>query len=265
MTWWGREWVSCYSKVKWGVRPCRLGEQRREENLRALPGLAKFITLGDLTPKVADFSWFERQPPRSSETTNFWGAPRSTFATIETESGVRLRADMGRTLHWPSKGDIQGAILGTADDRLGSLIRMLGQTHALDIATVWIAEREGIEVVLTSDGKFCRHFSKMKHKHNSDVRVIEPVDYLRELGGELATRDEVNSIREFHRQQRLRPMCQFRYPKSWLRRGALMARGGLVLEPLDDCFVKPEPKELAVELLRLEFPQLELGRTEKPT
>jgi hypothetical protein len=251
--WWGDEWVICSLVVNYFPASPRSTEVGRIENMRALPVVAQLFKQGEIELLVADVTQFERGKARKSETHDFFGVDVGEFKRIETDEFNETWRRCLSPLRTPTNKDFEETADSVTHPRFVELKRILGRKHQRDTFGVWLAEREGLDFVLTMDARFCRHFAQMNRHHRSSVRVIEPRELVAEKQRELASDEILKEIRDIFRQQRIAPMCQLRWPRSWRKRIWMLMTTGVEYRPTWGKLHIPNSRDLAVALLTLEF------------
>lgn len=244
--WWGCEWVIVSRQLQWLPKRPRADETFKREQLSYLPVLFRLIGSGELFASISDAILMEREIGAKGVYSSLFGLELSQLPILPT--GLNLpKPRVHRAFEQNSAFSLEEA--RALDKRANELIDLLGAKHFADCVHIFTAEVHGLAAFVTTDGRFIRQFNNQKRRHKSSVEALTPSELLARLGVPAANEAEIWKIHDYFSQQRLIPMCQFQWPKSWLRRIALHLRGGIELKPLQGRLEVPDRHELITKLV----------------
>lgn len=259
LMWWGNEWITVHRKQQWlPPVPPETHAQKRQDWL-ALPNLGKLFQSGVLVPAISDAIEIELDTTPYSDTTDFFGFEIGTAQKLDTGLRRAAWAECLGDLRRPQKQDAIDALSRVKDERLDRLVQILGEKHVWDTIHIWTAEKEGIPLFVSMDRKFRNQFENGRRHHKSAVEIASPSELVSRHGQALAEISEVLQIRDIFRQQRLRPMCQFRWPKNWAKRLWCLLTKKIEMHPLQGRLEIPDQTELRIALVELELRELGLA------
>lgn len=264
LLWWGKEWIGVSRKRRWLPKVPPESHERKRRDWLALPMLGHLFSTELLKPCISDPIEIELDTTPHSDTLDFFGFHLGSAEKIDT--GLRRAAweFCLQELRRPTKADAERALPAVQDDRLIQLIAIVGEAHLWDTLHVWTAERSNIPIFLSMDRRFANQFENTRKHHASSVKIMSPSDVVEGHGLSLAQPEELLRIRDIFRQQQLRPMCQFRWPKSWIKRYWLIFTEKIEVQPFHGRLEIPNQAELKAALLELELRELGIVTEKSP-
>lgn len=253
LLWWGKELVAVLRKQNWLPVPPPEGHVRRRNDWLSLPGIAHLFSSQAVTPCLSDAVSIELNTTPHSQARDFFGFALNRSERIDT--GLWIASNRAIRHEWRdvTKSDASKHLAEVGGERFQHLLPIFGDRHAWDLFHVLSAERHGIEHFVSGDYKFARQFETLRRHHNIPVQIVTPHSLIELHGLSLSSESELMRIRDLFRQQRLHPMCQFRWPRKWTRRYWLAMTGGLEMQPYQNCFIVPDRRELMSALIEMEF------------
>lgn len=244
--WWGCEWAIVSKQLQWLPKRPRADEPFKEKQLSYLPVLFRLVGAGELSAAVSDAILREREIGAKGINSSLFGLELTELPVLPT--GLDLPEPLvHRAFEQRRAFSLEEA--RSLDQRVSDLIDILGAKHFADCVHIFTAEKHGLTAFVTTDGRFVRQFNNHRQKHQSPIEAITPGDLLARLNIPPAGAAEIWKIHDYFSQQRLIPMCQFRWPKSWLRRFILHVRGEIELQPLQGRLEVPDRQELVARLI----------------
>jgi hypothetical protein len=236
-------------KLQWLPQAPQAPHIERSRQFRYLPQLNVAASAGLLRPYLSDAIVVEHSVGAKNPFWNMFGLDLQDIPVLS--SGIALPP---RYTRQNIKEALSPKAVSNVSERSAELVRFIGEKHSADCLHLYTAERHGIEIFLTNDRKFRHAFENSLSRHKSPVRVSDPAELMNSLGFAAASDDEFTKIRDMFRQQILVPQCQFRWPKSLVRRFVLLARGQIEFTPFHHGeLVIPPAEELRRAVLATEL------------
>lgn len=253
LLWWGNEWILVSRKQNWFPRVPPESHQRKREDMLALPALADLFTAGRLIPVVTDAIDIELDTQPHSQTHDFFGFHFGDAETVDIGLRNAAFAQTIDELRRPAKADAEKVLGAITDSRFADLLKLLGHPHLWDVLHIWTAEHFEIPMFISMDRRFRNQFEQTRKRHQSPVRITSPSETIQEFGAPSADWPKVLALRDIFRQQRLKPMCQFHWPRSWRRRLGLAIGRKIKFLPYRGRLDIPDARELTSALVQLEL------------